>query len=431
MSSQWNSSRHNWIGYLTLAFLVLGIGAWAFFTRINGAIIAGGIVEVETNRQVVQHQIGGVVGEVFVKDGEVVKAGQLLLRLDDTFDRAELAIVESQLYTLLGTTARLTAEQDDSESLTFDPELLERAAKDPEIKAIVDGQERLFRARRETADKQVSQLQERKQQVLEQITGLEQRTEALGDQLAIVEKELLGQNKLLKDKLTQASRVMALERDAAEIRGDISGAKANVAENRGKIAEIEIAILNIRVEMREESITTLRDIEGKIAELRQKRATALETLSRMEVRAPVGGAVFGLQVHARRSVVRAAEPMLYIIPQDVGLVITTQISPAQIDQVHVGQDAILRFAAFDHRTTPDLNGHVIEVSADVFTDEKTGASYYKAQVEPMPGETTKLGQRQVLPGMPVEAFIQTYERSPLEYLIKPLSDYFVKAFRER
>ncbi len=431
MANRWKSTRHGWIGYATLAFLVLGLGTWAYFTRISGAVVAGGIVEVETNRQVVQHQLGGVVGELFVKDGDVVKPGELLLRFDDTFDRSELAIIENQLFTLLGTAARLTAEQDDGETLAFDEELLERAARDPEIRTIVDGQERLFRARIETRDKQISQLQERKQQVREQIIGLENRTKALEQQLSFIDKELLGQHKLLKDNLTQASRVMALEREGAEIRGDISGARASVSENRGKIAEIEIAMLNVRVAMREESISTLREIEAKIAELRQKRTAAHETLSRMEVRAPVGGAVFGLQVHARRSVVRAAEPMLFIIPQDVGLIITTHISPSQIDQVHVGQNAVLRFAAFDHRTTPDLRGSVVDVSADVFNDEKTGATYYKAQIVPGPGETAKLGALQVLPGMPVEAFISTPERSPLEYLVKPLADYFTRAFRER
>jgi HlyD family secretion protein len=431
MDRRWTSRGYAFIGYVTVFVLLGGVGAWAALTRINGAVVAGGIVEVASQRQVVQHPTGGVVGKIFVDEGDKVEAGQVLMRLDDTFDRSELAVIESQLFSLMGTAARLKAEQDEATEITFDPELLEAAKTSAEAKAIVDGQRRLMKARKETRDKQMGQLQEKKAQIGKQNEGLESRIEALKTQLKLIGQELDAQNKLLAQSLTNASRVLALQREEADIKGTISQAESNIAENAGRVAEIEIAILNIDSTVREEAITNLRDIEAKIAELKENRNSKHETLSRMDITAPMSGVVLSLQVHALRSVIRPADPLLYIIPQETELLIGTQIAPNQIDQVHVGQLAHIRFAAFDHRTTPEIFGHIIRVSADVLSDQRTGATYYKAEIRPDAGELVKLGGNEVLPGMPVETFIQTTERSPLAYLVKPLADYFAKAFRER
>ena len=431
MDRRWTSRGYAFIGYVTVFVLLGGVGAWAALTRINGAVVAGGIVEVASQRQVVQHPTGGVVGKIFVDEGDKVEAGQVLMRLDDTFDRSELAVIESQLFSLMGTAARLKAEQDEATEITFDPELLEAAKTSAEAKAIVDGQRRLMKARKETRDKQMGQLQEKKAQIGKQNDGLESRIEALKTQLRLIGQELDAQNKLLAQSLTNASRVLALQREEADIKGTISQAESNIAENAGRVAEIEIAILNIDSTVREEAITNLRDIEAKIAELKENRNSKHETLSRMDITAPMSGVVLSLQVHALRSVIRPADPLLYIIPQETELLIGTQIAPNQIDQVHVGQLAHIRFAAFDHRTTPEIFGHIIRVSADVLSDQRTGATYYKAEIRPDAGELVKLGGNEVLPGMPVETFIQTTERSPLAYLVKPLADYFAKAFRER
>ena len=428
---KWTSRGYAIAGYATVFVLLGGMGAWAALTRINGAVVAGGIIEVASNRQIVQHLTGGVVGEIRVKEGDAVKAGDVLMRLDDTFDRSELAVIEGQLFSLLGTAARLQAEQDEKAEISFDPELLEAAATDREAAEIVAGQKRLMVARAETRGKQAAQLQEKKAQVAKQNEGLESRIKALETQLRLIGRELEAQNKLLAQSLTNASRVLALQREEADILGTISQARANIAENAGRVAEIEIAILNIHSTVREEATTALREIEAKVAELKENRNAKLETLSRMDITAPMGGVVLGMQVHALRSVIRPADPLLYVIPQEQDLIITTQIPPTQIDQVHVGQKAHIRFAAFDHRSTPEIFGHVTKVAADVLADQRTGATYYKAEIKPDGGEMTKLGDKHVMPGMPVETFIQTSERSPLEYLIKPLADYFAKAFRER
>ncbi len=429
--TQWSMRRPMIIGFTAVFFLVFGLGAWATMTEIAGAVVAAGLVEVETKRQVVQHPTGGVVGEILATDGDEVKAGQVLMRFDDTFDRSELAVVESQLFPLIGTRDRLIAEQTDNGEIKFDQELLERAKTSENEAQVVEAQKSLLKARRETRDKQVGQLNEKKGQVLQQIQGLEARTTALEKQLEIIRNDLQGQNSLLQQGLTQKSRVLGLERDEAQVQGSISESKASIAESRARIAEIEIGILNVSSQMREEAMTTLNDVEAKIAELKEKRNSIHETLARTEVISPADGKVYGTTIHAVRAVVRSAEPIMYIVPENVKLVITTQVSPAQIDQVHVGQKASIRFNNFDRRRTPDLDGVVTFVSADVITNERNGASYFVAIIEPKPGEVKKLGQVDILPGMPAEAFITTTDRTPWSYLTAPLATYFSKAFRER
>jgi HlyD family secretion protein len=430
--NSWSLRRPMILGFTAVFALVGGLGLWATMTQISGAVVAIGVVEVETKRQVIQHPNGGVVGEILAKDGDEVKVGQVLIRFDDTFDRSEIAVVESQLFPLLGTRDRLIAEQLDTPDIKFDPELLKRAKTNAADKQIVDTQVSLLKARRENRNKQIGQLQEKKGQVKLQIEGLEARFAAVNKQLELIAGDLEGQRSLLAKGLTQKSRVIALERDEAQLRGSVSETTSSIAESRAKIAEIEIAILNVSSQLREEAITTLNDVEAKIAELKERRNSIEERLSRMEVISPADGRVYGSTIHAVRTVVRPAEPMMYIVPERVKLVLNTQVPPTSIDQVHVGQKASIRFNVFDRRKTPDLDGVVTFVSADIVSNERTGQSYFTAIIEPAPGEVDKkLGQIEILPGMPAEAFITTSERSPWSYLTSPLASYFNKAFRER
>jgi HlyD family secretion protein len=431
MTSSIGNARTSLIlGFGALAVLVGGIGGWAAMANIAGAIVAPGQIKVEGDRQVVQHPDGGVVGEINVVDGDFVEAGEILMRFDDTLLRSELTIVESQLYEIMARRGRLDAERDGLDTITFDQELLDLAAENAEIAELVDGQQRLFEARRITRAKQVEQLNERQTQIEEQIKGSEAQLAALDVQLGLIRKELADQQSLLDQGLAQSSRVLQLQREEAGLNGQVGGLTAAIAESRGRIAEIEIEILKLETDLREEAITTLRDLQYREIELREKRLSALETLSRMDVRAPVSGIVYGKIVHALRSVVRAAEPIMYIVPQDTPLVISSRIEIIHIDQVHAGQTASLHFSAFDQRTTPVIYGSVVKVSADVFTDERTGMSYYTAEIIPNEGEAEKLGNLKLIPGMPVDSFIATGERTPLNYLVKPFTDYFNKAFRE-
>lgn len=428
----WSMRRYLILGFTTVAFLVLGLGSWSVFTQMAGAVVGSGVIEVETKRQVVQHAVGGVVGKILVKEGDMVKAGQTLVVFDDTFDRAELAVIESQLFPLLGTRARLVAEQDEAPKPIFDPELVERAKTDPTAVEIMRSQTELLTARRLTRDKQVAQLQERKAQIQKQIDGLNARIDGLNKQMTLIQSDLQGQRTLLKQGLTQKSRVISLERDEAQAQGNISESQASIAEAKARIAEMELAIINVGAQMREDAIKDLADTDAKAAELRERRISTLATLSRVEVRAPMEGRVFNLAVHAVRQVIRPAEPMMEIVPDNVKLVVSVQVPPTQIDQVHVDQDVIIRFNSFDHRHTPDLKGKVRRVSADIITNERTGQSYYQVSINILPGEEKYLGANaEIIPGMPVEAFIRTTERTPFDYLVRPLTSYFGKSMLER
>ena len=427
---KWSAVRPIMLGVLALLFLVGGVFTWSIATTIAGAVIASGQLEVESNRQIIQHPEGGVVGTIYANDGDMVDAGEILIRLDDTMLRSELAIIESQYYELIARRGRLRAESEDLPAIRFDEDLLEIAQQNEEIAELVGGQIRLFEARIASNAQQISQLRERQIQIEELIEGRNVQLAALNEQLGLISEELIDQQSLLDRGLAQASRVLSLRREDASLRGQVGELVASVAESRGRIAELEIEIIRLQTTRQEEAITTLRDMQYRENELRERRLSAIETLSRLEIRAPVSGIVYGSTVHAVRSVIRPADPVMFIVPQDSPLVITSRIETINIDQVVVGQEAVLRFAAFDQRTTPELYGVVTRISADVLTDEVSGMNYYEAQILPYDGEIDKLQGLELVPGMPVDAFIQTGERSPLTFLTKPLTDYFTKAFRE-
>jgi len=418
------------IGYLALVLLVAGFGGWSVTTTISGAIIAPGQIEVEQNRQIVQHPTGGVVGELFVTEGAKVVAGDVVLRLDDTALKSELAVIDSQYFELVARRGRLEAERDDSDRITFD-EIVQSAAREkPWVRDLAEGQQRLFRARLMSQQRESEQMAERKVQIAAQIDGLDSQRSALEKQLKLLEVELENQRTLLEKGLAQASRVSSLEREFARMQGVMGNITASRAEAAGRMIETEIGLLRLISVRREEAITTLRDLRFRELELSERRILIKDNLTRLDIRAPATGVVYGLQVHALRAVVRAAEPVMYIVPTDRPLVIASKIDPIHIDQVHVGQSVTLRFAAFDQRTTPELFGKVVRLSADAFVDDATRATFYRAEIVPDQDELAKLKGLELLPGMPVESFIRTADRTPLNYLIKPLADYFNKAFRE-
>ena len=418
------------VGFLALGILIFGLGAWAAIANISGAVIASGAIEVEGNRQPVQHPDGGVVGEILVQDGDAVDAGEVLVRFDGTLMRSELAIIEGQLFEIMSRKARLMAEAEGRDDLNFDPELMELSANRPDIADLMIGQERLFVARQITKEQQVLQLREQLEQVAKQIEGTEAQITALTEQRDLIDQELGDQEQLLDKGLTQASKVLSLQREKARLGGTLGELQSNLAQAKAQTAEIEIQILRLDADLSEQALTTLRDMQYRENELRERRLSMQETLSRLDLRAPVAGIVYGRAVNSVNSVVRPADTVMFIVPQDEPLVISTRVEAIHIDQVHVGQEATLRFAAFDQRTTPEIFGAVTKVSPDVFQDEQTGVSYYSAEIIPFDEELTKIEGLVLLPGMPVEAFIKTGDRTPLAYLIKPLSDYFSKAFRE-
>lgn len=426
----WSATRQVVIGFAALVVLFGGFGVWSVASNIAGAIVASGQIEVEQNRQIVQHPDGGVVAEIAVVEGDVVKAGDLLIRLDGAAIRSELAIVEGQLFETLARRARLTAERDDATAVTFPAELRDIAASRADVAELMDGQVRLFNARADSITGQSNQLAERRKQIESQINGLNAQTTAITTQLDLIHQELADQQALLDKGLAQASRVLALQRDEAGLQGKVGELAASVAQAGQQITETNIQILRLSATRREEANTQLRDIGQQELEYTERRRALLQKVDRLEIRAPVSGIVLGLQVTTPRSVLRPADPVLYLIPQDRPLIIAAQVPPIHIDQVYVGQAAKLTFSAFSSRTTAQLDGHVVVVSADALTDPQSHQTFYRAEIVLDPGEIDKLKGLILVPGMPVEAFIRTNDRTPLAYLIKPFTDYFARAFRE-
>ena len=428
---RWSARRPMVLGGLALAVLVGGFGAWSVGTEIAGAIVASGRVEVDRNRQVVQHIDGGVVVELSVDEGDTVEQGQLLVLLDDADLLSELVVTEGQLWEIMARRGRLEAERDAAETVDFDPQLIAAAQEDAEVQGFMDGQDRLFAARQDTLDRNVDQLRKRIAQIHSQVQGVDAQSAALQRQLELIQAELEDQQQLLDKGLAQATRVLALQREEASLSGRVGELQASRAQSEGRITEIEIELLKLDTARREEAITTLRDLRYRELELAERRRQVQQQLDRLAIRAPVSGVVYGLNVFTLNSVVRPADPLMFIVPQDRPLVAAVQVPTIHVDQVFPGQEVSLRFSAFDQRVTPELTGHVVHLSADAFQDDQTGATYYKAEIQLAEGEVEKLpSDVSLLPGMPVDAFLRTQDQTPLVYLTKPLTDYFVKAFRE-
>ena len=336
---------------------------------------------------------------------------------------------------------RLEAEFRGADAIAWDADLAERAASDPGAKAVLDGQERLFRARAAARIGEVARLRERIGQARDEITGMEARAVSLKAQGALIDRELKAQRTLFKKGLSQLPRLLALERAAKNLEGESGTTAATIARVRGRIAELEIQILQIDSRRIEEAEEKARDVSAEENEVRERLASVRERLGRMEVRAPVAGEVFGTTVFASGEVVRPGEPILQIVPRDAGLVVMARLNPIDVDQVYPGQPAVLRFSAFPARETPELDGRVVRVSADAVRDAQTGLSWYEVQLEmdrPSAGgvaedgkDTRRLfGHLEVTPGMPAEAHIRTGERSVVSYLVKPVSDFFYRSLRE-
>jgi membrane fusion protein, type I secretion system len=429
-NDKWSARVPLTFGVLGLLILVGGFGTWAIKTNISGAIIASGRIEVDRNRQIVQHPDGGVVEDIQVDEGDTVEQGQVLIRLDSKFLTSQLLIAEGQLYELMSRRGRLAAERDGTVELMFDDVLLAAAAKSANVADLVEGQRRLFHARNESIARETEQLDKRRGQINNQIDGIGAQKKSMSRQIQLIQKELIGQQTLLDKGLAQAATVLALQRAAANLDGTLGELIASEAEAEGKITEIDIEILKLGTGRREEAISRLRDLQYRELELAEQRRTLIEQLDRLDISAPVSGIVYGLQVHTPRSVIRPADPVLYLVPQDRPLVIAARVETIHIDKIFVGQMVTLRFSALDQRLTPELFGTVTQVSADAFEDESTRFSFYRVEIILNDGEMDKLPDETVLiPGMPVETFIRTDDRSPMSFLIKPFADYFNKAFR--
>lgn len=421
---------HLIVGLVIVSILTCGIGGWAATAQISGALIAPGQIVVDSNVKKVQHPTGGVVGEVRARDGDKVKAGDIVVRLDDTVTKASLAIVTKQLNGLWARAARLTAEQEGADHITFPPQIMD-AMGDPEVKSLVDNEIKLFDVRSSGRAGQKAQLRERIAQLKEEIGGLEAQENAKSREIDLIQKELVGVRDLFAKNLVQISRLTTLERDATRLEGDRAQFIAQKAQAKGKIAETELQIIQIDKDLSSEVSKDMREINDKIGEYVERKVTAEDQLRRIDIRAPQDGMVLQSTVHTVGGVITAGDAIMLIVPDTDTLSVEARVNPQDIDQLRIGQNTLLRLSAFNQRTTPELNGTISRISPDTTVDQRTGQSYYTIRVSIPPEEVARLGEVRLIPGMPVEAFVQTGDRTMLSYLAKPLSDQLMRAFREK
>jgi HlyD family secretion protein len=427
--------RLNLMGLAITVLLVCGVGGWAATAQLAGAVIASGTVVVESSVKKVQHPTGGIVGQILVKEGDQVEAGQVVLRLDDTVTKATLGVWRSQLDVFVAREARLLAERDDAPAIVFPQELLARR-DDAAVASAIAGEEKLFDSRRKALTGQRAQLRERTAQTNEEIRGLVAQQEAKESELDLIGKELVGVADLYGKSLVSISRYTLLQRDQARLQGERGALIASVARARGKISETELQIIQIDQEFRTDVLKDLRDAQAKIAEFRERVTAAGDQLMRVDLRAPRSGVVHRLMVHTVGGVIGNGETVMQIVPRADELVMQAKVSPSEIDQVTTGARAVVRILAGNQRITPQIVGQVIRVSADLANEQEQNSAqpppaFYNVRIALPPEEVARLGDLHLVPGMPAEAFIQTHERTPLEYLLKPLREQIVRTFRER
>lgn len=422
--------RYTIAGGAVVLFLTGGVGVWAGTMHIAGALIAPGTIVVDSNVKKIQHPTGGVVGEVHAHDGDRVQAGDLLVRLDDTVARANLAIVTKGLTELMARKARLSAERDRADTVSFPDDLLKRG-DDPDVAQVLTAERKLFDLRRAARAGQKAQLRERIEQLGKEINGFTSQQVSKEKEVTLIERELTGVRDLFQKNLVPITRVTALERDGTRLDGERGQLIASVAQAKGKVAELNLQIIQVDEDASSEVAKEMRETDGKIGEYVERKIAAADQLKRTDIRSPQDGTVFQSTVHTVGGVIPAGEPIMLVVPDAEKLAVEAKVNPQDIDKVQVGQPAILRFSAFDTRTTPEISGKVTRVSADTTTDQRTGLSYYTIRIALERDQTARLGNAKLVPGMPVDAFVQTGERTVMSYLMKPLSDQIVRAFREK
>jgi HlyD family secretion protein len=424
--------NHTRFGLFACLLLVGSTGAWAALTNLSGAVVASGHFVVESYVKKVQHPEGGVVGEILVREGDTVSAGDVVMRLDATQAKASLDMVRKRLNELLARQARLEAERDDLERIVFPETLLEQQRLgDVEAASAIDSETRLFQFRKASREGQKAQLAERIEQYRHEIDGLRAQEVAYRDGSQVLSQEIASLADLRRQGAVSDQRLNSLKTELATFGGELGEKIAYQAQIAGRITETRLAILQIDQDLKTEVGRELREVQGDIGEYIERRIASEDQLKRIDIIAPQSGVVHQLAVHTVGGVVTRADPIMLIVPQSDHLSLELRISPKDIDQVHPGQKARIRLSAFNQRTTPELAGHVDRVAADLSTDEHTGTTFYLVRLSVDPDDWRKLTDITLVPGMPAEAFVQTGERSALSYLVKPLSDQMLRAFREQ
>jgi HlyD family secretion protein len=429
-STEKSIKRYQRAGGLAILLVLGSLGAWASLSRISGAVIAPGTVVVESNVKRIQHLEGGIVAQILVEEGDMVSAGAPLLKLDSTVAQAELSILDSARLELLAKIARLEAERDFSREIVFDEDLLLRQ-DDPEIAALLSGQQRLLQTQNAAIQGRLNQLEERIDQYEDEIRGLVAQQAAKDAQSAFISEELSDIESLIERGLVPKSRVLSLQRERARLGGESGQLTSEMAQISGRISETRLQAIQITDDFRARALDELREAEAQLSEYRERRNAVFARLQRTDLLAPRSGRVHELQVTTIGAVLAPGETVMQIVPEGEPLVVEARVRPQDIDQIDTGQSALLQFPNADTRLTPQIGGEVIRISADLTQPDGDVAPFYTVRLRLADNEEAKLGALVLRPGMPVEAFLQTTERSPLSYFLKPLSDQLRHAFREK
>ena len=422
--------RYVTAGLVTCGLLVFGVGGWAATAELNSAVVAGGVLVVSSNVKQVQHPDGGIVGEIHVKNGDFVEPGDLVMRLDETLVKANRTLLDSQLIALSARLARLRAQRDDQTTLAL-PDELQRRREEPEVRDAIAAEQKVLDARAETIAGQVERLNERIEQLRQQIVGHVAQRDAKQREIDLIAQELAVLEDLFAKGHVPQNRIMALKREKARLEGEHGDLTSRIAIAEGRISETRLEVLQLTKDEREKTFNEITQLVPEIANLIERRTAADFQLARMDIRAPDKGYVHELAVHTVGGVVQPAQTIMQIVPQQDVLVIEARVAPADVDQVRIGQAADVVMSALDHRTTPKLHGFVSSVSADLSHDQATGMSYYTVRVALGDGELERLPSgSELVPGMPAELFIRTGAQTVMTYLLKPLTDQIEKAWRE-
>jgi HlyD family secretion protein len=420
--------RYLRIGLITVGVLIFGLFGLAAIVDISGAVIAPGQVSVESKVKKIAHPTGGVIAEVYVRDGARVKAGDALMRLDTTVSGVSASVSSEGLIQLLARRARLEAERDGRPYPIY-PAQLTRSS-DPSARQAMAEETRLFRLKQQSRAGLHAQLRDRVRQMEQQIGGYQGQIAANSKQSELIKPELEGVRGLWEKKLVTINKLNSLERTAVELDSSSASLGANIAQTRSRVSEIREQAIQIDQEARSSAGAELAEVITALNDQQVRQVSTGDTMDRSIIRAPYNGVVDKLAFSTIGGVVPPAETIMEIVPDSDELVVEAKVNPADVDQLRSEQPAMLRFSAFSLQTTPEIQGRLTFVSAEATVDERQGFSYYRVRLEVEPSELRRLGGLKLVPGMPVEAYIQTAERSLLSYITKPLRDQFKRSFRE-
>ena len=415
-------------GVIVIIAIFGGLGTWSAMASLDGAIIASGIIQVESGRKAVQHLEGGIVKEILVRDGDKVKEGDMLVRLQNKTAGANLRLVQGTLAELAIRRARLIAERGDKDLQL--PGNVQLGKNDTELGQIVEAQRALLNAKRESKRTEINLLRQQQAQLRTQIEGMKEQIASKDRQNQLFKDELKGVRTQVEKGQAPKAKLLTLERTAETNRGEQAALNASMAASEMKINELELQILKLDSASLEKIAEELRAVEAEMSANSERLITSQDRAERTDIRSPRAGRVYKLAVRAPGAVIKPGDVMMEIVPEDDTLVIAAQVHPQDIDKVQAGQTAKVRLSAFNQRTTPELMGQISIVSADLLSDPVTGRAYYQATISIPPDQMQRLTGLVLKPGMPAEAHILTGERSPLSYLWKPVSDSFARALKE-